>query len=242
MRPQLDNLGCKHNKYHHKNDEDQKNKYFTNHVRSVCSTSLLRHILHGFMLALKPDSIHAHVDEDDEEAEGDDDGVPDVYELKVGRLHIGVGGLWEERRQHQHGGEGHHDPLVEVADGDEERGVADDEHEGARAEAVQQVVFVQALQVEADDQESQILALRQRSDAGFTCDVNKTEVKKVVVLFIFTVVHCGFPPPHHLQGIPEKVEGPIAHVGAEGEAVELEVARQGHTALGEHAQVLLPPR
>lgn len=52
--------------------------------------------------------------DDDDEAEGDDGGVPHVYQFEVGRLGWGLIGGGEESRQSQLGREGYHDAIGEV--------------------------------------------------------------------------------------------------------------------------------
>lgn len=52
--------------------------------------------------------------DDDDEAEGDDGGVPHVYQFEVGRPDRGLVGGGEQSRQGQLGREGYHDAVGEV--------------------------------------------------------------------------------------------------------------------------------
>lgn len=52
--------------------------------------------------------------DDDDEAEGNDGGVPHVNQLEVGGLDRGLGGGGEESRQNQLGRQRDHDAVGEV--------------------------------------------------------------------------------------------------------------------------------
>ena len=92
--------------------------------------------------------VHHGVEHHHDEAEGDEHHEPQVEQLHVrGADDAGVG-RGVERGEHQQARQGHHDPLVEVAQRDEQRHVGDEQDQEGGEEVVGEVVGELARQVE----------------------------------------------------------------------------------------------